>query len=120
MTTETGLQAELGNAGEVAIRRNRIAAAKRRGDVEAAAHERLALAFARDDQERAARFAVPVEPAQRPTVRPPRQRGRRRLKGGRPRRRVASRSAGGGSSGDDLAGSSEPPGLAGRHPGRAT
>lgn len=105
---EHGLEAALAGAAEVFSRRCRIAAAERRGDYEAMAHERLALAYARADQERQARYVVPVEPAPRTVARPPRQRRDRRLNGGRPRgRRVASRSAGGGSSGDpDL---EEPP-----------
>jgi len=109
---ETGLETALNGATEVFSRRNRIAAAQRRGDYDAVAHERLALAYARSDQERHARYDVPVEPepALRTTMRPPRPRRDRRLKSGHPRRRSARSSARAGPSGDDPELSGPPPG----------
>jgi len=108
---ETGVEAACMGAVEKAIRARRMQAALDRGDTAAYMHERLAFGFASSDQERGARYVVPVEPPPRTTVRPPRQRRDRRLNGRRTAsRRTASRSAGGGSSGDpDLPGEPPPP-----------
>jgi len=98
---QTGTEAACEGAAEVAIRTRRMKAAYDQGDTDAYVHARLARGFASSDVEHARRYELPVAPAPRKVVRPPRPRRDRRLKGGRPRaRRVASRSAGGGSSGD--------------------
>lgn len=101
---ETGPQARCGAAAEKAIRQRRMRAALAAGDTETYLHERLAHGFASDDIERDRRFVfAPPEPVAPRVVRAPRQRGRRRLKGGHPARRSrtgASRSARAGPSGD--------------------
>jgi len=117
---ETGAVAACKGAHEKASRKRRMQAALDRGDTAAYMHERLAFGFASSDQERGARYVVPVEPAPRATTRPPRQRRDRRLNGRRTAsRRTASRSAGGSSSGDpDLPGEPPPPPLASTGGGR--